>query len=204
MAAFGSWPSIRKHGLLSTRALTDLFEVPPREKSQLLSMHRPNSVQLRHPIHGGAEIRDQKPMSDLGLQRALKDGLTPKDWYEMLNSMVFFWVSKKRLLTLVNARAYRELPHTILEVDTAKVLAEHEKDVVLSPINSGATKPFPWPRGRDTFKSIPEYPFEKWTQKRGSAAAVVELAVRKGIPGIGKAVIHVEHRYPDGKTEILI
>src|SRR5687768_14367920 len=85
MAALGSWPSIQSHGLLSTSSLLDLFEISEASRVTVEAAHRPESIQLSHPKHGVATVRDQIPMSDNGLRRCLADGLTPRDWYQLLN-----------------------------------------------------------------------------------------------------------------------
>src|SRR6185436_11524880 len=91
MAEAGSWPSIERHGLLSTTALLDLFEIKGAEREALELQHRPESVEIRHPRHGVAIIRDQKPLREKSLKQALQDGLAPRDWYRILNEKVFFW-----------------------------------------------------------------------------------------------------------------
>jgi hypothetical protein len=110
----------------------------------------------------------------------------------LLNDKVFFWLTEARLQKLLGAKAYRNLRHTVLHVDTARLLDRHADRVVLSPINSGCTKPMPAPRGRDTFRSLRDYPFDDWLKKRGSADAVVELAVKDGVRDIAEFVIRVE------------
>jgi len=125
MAERGSWPSIRRHGLLSTSALLDLYEVTGGERARLEGAHRPESVEIVHPKHGKAVIRDQKPMDDRGLRRALTDGLMPEDWYRILNAKVFFWLTEDRLNRLLGARAYRDLRHDVLVVDTRELLSKH-------------------------------------------------------------------------------
>lgn len=192
MAEEGSWDSIRRHGLLSTSALLDLFEVRGAARTAIESCHRPESVPIKHPVHGTAVIRDQKPMSDKGLEKALLDGLTPRQWYELLNRQVFFWVREQRLRTLLAARAYRDKRHLVLTIDTARLLARHAERIVLSPYNSGATKPNPFPRGRDTFLPMQQYPYLDWRKARGRQNAVVELAVLRGVPDIVEFIERVE------------
>src|SRR6202012_4863209 len=98
MAHHESLPSIRKHGLLCTSALLDLFEIRGTERLKIESQMRTESVVIRHSIHGKAVIRDQKPiMNDRRLQKALGKSATPREFHELLNSMVFFWVSPTRL-----------------------------------------------------------------------------------------------------------
>src|SRR5260221_1026036 len=146
MADRDSWPSIQKHGLLSTTALLDLFQIDGAKRDALESAHRPECVPILHPKFGRAVIRDQKPMSDKGLLRCLR-GLTPKDWYRLLNRKVFFWLHEERLETLLNAEAYWDKGHCVLTVDTRKLVEQHLDRIVLSPMNSGCTRPMPFPRG---------------------------------------------------------
>ena len=203
MAEAGSWPSIQRHGLLSTSALLELFEVRGEQRVALEARHRPESVTLHHPRHGTAVIRDQKPMNDAGLLRSLQGGLTPTDWYQLLNAQVFFWVSHKRLTKLLNARAYRDKRQTVLTVDTARLLARHEARVLLSPLNSGATKPFARERGPDTFLPMARYPFSFWDQKRKRRDPVAELTVTHAVPDIRDFVLRVEE-YVGGKPDTLL
>lgn len=192
MAEAGSWPSIQKHGLLSTSALLDLFEVKGSEREALEARHRPESVTIRHSKHGTAVVRDQKPMSDAALRKCLRDDLSPSDWYRLLNGRVFFWLSEGRLERLLGARAYRDKRQTILTLDTARLLARHEARVLLSPLNSGSTIMKPQPRGRDTFLPMAEYDFAHWSKKRGREDSVVELTVEYSVPDIRDFVLRVE------------
>jgi hypothetical protein len=114
-------------------------------------------------------------MSDSGLRRALLDGLEPTDWYRILNKKVFFWVTVDRLRKLRKAREYTAYRQTLLVIDTQRLLASHSDRVVLSPMNSGCTKPFPHPRGRRTFLSVAEYPYAERVGR--GLEPVVELAV---------------------------
>ena len=189
MAEDGSWPSIQRYGLLSTSALLDLYQINGRERDAIESRHRPQSVEIQGQGSARAVVRDQKPMSDNGLSRCLQDGLSPEEWYRILNSKSFFWLTKQRLLTLLNARPYRELAHTVLSVDTASLVGAHEANVRLSPMNSGCTKPFPHPRGQNTFLPISEYPFDQ--RRNRGADAIVELAIEGGVPDIAQHVISV-------------
>lgn len=197
MAEIGSWPSIARHGLLSTSALLDFYEVSGRRRTALESEHRRESVRVEHATHGRAIVRDQKPMSDSDLRKCLQDGLSPEDWYRILNDKVFFWLTENRLERLLSARAYRNTRHTVLIVDSASLLEKHAHRITLSPINSGATKPRPQPRGRDTFLPLTEYPFAEWDRKRRRRDPIVELAVAYSVPDVREFVVRVEHRGGD-------
>ena len=203
MAEAGSWPSIELHGLLSTTALLDLFSVKGAKRDALELAHRPESVAITHSEHGSAMVRDQKPMSDSGLQRALTDGLTPREWYGILNARVFFWLTEERLQRLLNAKPYRGKSQTVLTLDTAKLLRAHGPRVQLSPINSGNTKPYPHPRGRDTFLPRDQYPFEVWKKKRNRRDHVVELTVEYSVPDVRDFVLQVDEVL-DGRTSAVL
>lgn len=203
MADKDAWPSIEKHGLLSTTALLDLYEISGKARQALELAHRPESVVIRHPKHGEAVIRDQKPMDDKGLKRCLRDA-SPTEWYQILNGKSFFWLQEHRLQRLLQARAYREESHCILTVDTRMLIEKHRERINLSPINSGCTKPMPHPRGKDCFLSLQEYPFDYWVKKRGkNGDSAVELTVEYAVPDISRLVTRVEIRKA-GKVEKVI
>ncbi|WP_437911052.1 DUF7002 family protein [Sorangium sp. So ce327] len=190
MAEAGSWPGIMRHGLLSTSALLDLFEVHGPKRDAIESAHRPGSLTITHAVHGTAVIRDQKPMSDKALRRALGGSLSPSEWYRILNSMVFFWLTEKRLKRLLEAVEYRDRRQTVLTIDTARLLERHGDRVRLSPMNSGNTRPYPHPRGHDTFLPLSQYPFE--SRKARGLEAVVELTVGRSVPDIRDLILRVE------------
>ena len=200
MAEDGSWPSIARHGLLSTERLVDLFEVPEPQRTMLLTQHRPECVPLTHPRHGHAVIRDQKPLQITKLQRLLTD-LTVTQWIQLLNSHVFFWLHPDRLATLLNARAYRTRPHVVLTVDTRSLVSAHAARVRLSPINSGATAYLNGHRGSATFQPIAAYQHPR--SRLRPPKYVIELAVAQHIPDIVDHTLRVERRHGDRVLEAL-
>ncbi len=192
MAEDESWESIRTHGLLSTSALLDRFEVEGEERLAIESARRPEIVAIEHPKLGRALVRDNKPMQEKSLEKCLLE-MTPREWYEHLNRRVFFWVEQKRLLKLLGARENRDRLHLVLEVDTAELLRRHGERVTLSPINSGATFAMdPAPRGPETFRRIADHPDGK---------PVVELAVDHAVPDITDFVVSVSRWHGVEKLE---
>ncbi len=121
-------------------------------------------------------------MQERSLKRCLH-GMTPREWYEHLNRRVFFWVEWKRLLKLLGARAYRDRPHLVLEVDAAALLRRHTEKVSLSPINSGATFALgPAPLAPETFRRIAEHSDDK---------PIAELSVDYSVPDIAEFTLRV-------------
>src|SRR5574341_416177 len=100
MANEGTWESIRRWGLLSTTALLDLFSVDGQERYLIESCHRPHSVEISHPQYGKVTIRDQAPIRESALDKCL-DGITRREWYELLNRKAFFWATEARVETLL-------------------------------------------------------------------------------------------------------
>ena len=200
MAENGSWPSIEKHGLLSTSALLDLFGIKGNSRSKIESTHRPTSTSISGGSLSGAVIRDQMPMSNSGLMKALPSNITPRDWYRLLNSKVFFWLTKDRLFRLTSAKAYKNKQHDVLEICTSSLVAAHKERLWLCPINSGCTKPFPHKRDFNTFSRISTYQYQHWKQKRKAGERVVELAVDYEVKDILK---HVTAVYKVRQKEII-
>jgi hypothetical protein len=187
-------PSIRRHGLLSTRALLDLFEIAGALRQNIETRMRSQSVTITHPRHGVAVIRDQKAiMSDHRLEQALGGSATAAEFHLLLNSKVFFWVRADRLRTLRDAAAYREEPQLALTLDTRRLVEVYGHELTLCPMNSGSCKPMPHPRTPRIFQTIRDYDFEFWRRRKGAAAkAVVECTVERAVLDVDRFILQTE------------
>jgi hypothetical protein len=180
MAEAGSWPSIRRHGLLSTSEVVRRSALSRVAKTELCREHRREKIQVDVPGVGVILLRDQKPMEEDRLRQALTDGTTPGEWYELINERVFFWAREERLLGLLTARHYRNLEHDVLTIDTASLMAAHQPRVRLCHMNSGNTFPIPHHRGRNAFVPIEGYP----ARRSGiPVKEVVEVTVQSHVLG---------------------
>lgn len=204
MASGGAWPLIRKHGLLSTIELLKKFKIDADTTETLVSQYRPHSVEVVSPEGEIALVRDQRPMSDSGLVRALPESISPSDWYEKLNSLTFFWPTEERLKKMYAAKPYIGKKHDIIKVDSNSFVEEYYEHIVLCPINSGCTKPFAHKRDFSVFHEAIDYPFEQRRKSRGLSNAVAEIAVPGGVPNISDYVIEVlQTENVDGEIKIL-
>jgi hypothetical protein len=203
MAEDGSWPLIQRLGLLSTEALLDAFEINDERRLSILASRRPASIVIRSDLHGEAVVRDQIPLRESTLNKVLEDGLTPTDWYRLLNSFVFFWPTEERLQTLLSAKAYRDRAHTVLVVDTERLLAHHGDCLFLSPINSGSTLFDARPRGLATFRAMSDYPYDAMRRRRGPAGAIAEVAIQGGVRPIQPPLESVTRRKGEAVLEEL-
>jgi hypothetical protein len=193
MAEPGSWESIKRHGLRSTTALLDLFEYQSEARREIERVRRPDSIEIQHPTHGTARIRDQKPLQLRRLEKILID-ISVEEWCVTLNSRVFFWTTEERLLRLLGGKMYRATEHDVLVVQTAELVERYGEAITLAPYNTGATVQTAPPRGVGTFRRIEEYDFEYWRKKRSRKTAVVELAVDYAVLDIADFVVSVERR----------
>ena len=192
MAWEGAWPSIAKHGLLSTEALLDLFECRGSDRNMILRHRRPESITITHPRLGMAVIRDQKPIDDTKLARCLTGGMAVSEWYALLNSKVFFWTTQERLFKLVCAAPYRSHRHCILTLDSRSLVSDYFADITFAPINSGATFTDGTLRGFDTFTPFDRFPYDIYRAKGRKATDVfVELTVSCGVNDILKYILSV-------------
>ncbi len=185
MSEAGSWPSIQKHGLLSTTALLDLYEISGSKRFELESSLRRKSFRIQHSKYGAAIIRDQgalcdKPSKGIYLKDCLEN-TTVQEWCEFLNRKTFFWVDEQRLVWMLNSPMYRGRSHWIIVVDTKLLVDLYEETIALCSINSGSI----WngkTRGISSFRTIGDY----------RNRFIVELAVEYSVPDVSELAIAVE------------
>lgn len=188
MAERGAWDSIRTNGLMSTTAVLDHLEVEGGERSRFESEHRDQKMDVRAGHPSNIVLRDQKPMPEGRLLQALTDGTTPRQWYELINNKVFFWVEEERLHRLLGARDYRNLEHDVLTLDSTKFIPAYAEVIFLCHMNSGNTWPIPHRRGTQVFRRIPDYPAKSSGKPDKN---VVELVVDYAVPDIADFVVEV-------------
>lgn len=186
MAEADTWASIQHRGLLSASAALDALGVTGSRRTLLESGHRPDMMSLHAGHSDDIVLRDQKPMPPGRLLHALPPNLPPAQWYRLINSKVFFWVSAERLGRLL--RSYGSVEHDVLRVDTARLLASHADRTWLCHMNSGNTWPMPHRRDADIFKRIPDYPVNR---AGNPTKEVVELVIDYAVPDISDHVVEV-------------
>jgi hypothetical protein len=176
MAADGSWPSIARPGLLSTAALIERWEIEsPGIRESLLQQRRPEQVAIEHPEHGLAIVRDHKPIREAALAEALV-GMSPEQWFCVLNERVFFFLQRLRLESLLGA--YSKAPQIVITVDTASLVSAHEERIELCRINSGYAQPHnKVARNRQSFLPIADYTHRDRVEPNPRGLDIAELTV---------------------------
>jgi hypothetical protein len=197
LAEAENWPSIRRDGLFSTCALLDRTGIDGSIRALLEREHRPN----RTILPTGWIIRDQKPMPPAALRRCLV-GLTVTQWYELLNSKVFFWFDIERLNR--QRRASGRFTQVVLKIATHRLLDRYAPQTTLTPINTGNARRKPALRGAATFVPYSTWVKTAWLSEaqalgirsRPSSHPPVELAVSDSVPDVMDFVVSVRELAP--------
>lgn len=178
-----AWPSVQRHGLLSTQQLIDLFNLDAAERDRLLNAPRKRSTVLRAPGLPPAVIRDQKPMKFIAEKIDPDSSLAA--YLAAINSRVFFWASAQRLDRLRQAKQYRTEGQVVLHVDTRALVERHGPRIELCRLNSGAVTQKNHPmRGHRSWLPIADYPYAEYRRRYGRDGALVEVTVLDAVPDI--------------------
>ena len=191
LTAPGAHRGIRRHGLLSARAILDRLGIEGEERTRLLERRRPCEVPLSRPGLGAFALNDNLPLTEAALARCLDGGMTPADWLRLLNSQVYFWPSEKRLASLLGARTNRDREREVLVFDTLSLARAHAARVRLSPINGGSTIRTPARRGRSTYAPLLEHGYGAWRRLRGRLDTIAEVAVEGAVPDAAEHLVEV-------------
>jgi hypothetical protein len=188
-----NWLSIQKHGLLSSALMLKKHGL-----DKWISCHRTENLQL--PDY--TIIRDQRPMPPTALSRCLAQGLTPNDWYALLNQRIFFWIALERLH---RQRQACNTPQYILTIDTERLLAKHAWHAAVTPFNTGNAKRAAARRGAASF-----VPYDTWLNSGWDSEAIalgtkprplnhkpVEFTITDAVPDIFNFIIDVQRLEPD-------
>jgi hypothetical protein len=173
-------PSICRHGLLSTERLVSLAGLNGVHRAGILSQYRPNGVELPN----GIVIRDQTPMPPDLLAKALAPGITPSEWYRLLNGFVFLWGNFERAER--HRVAFGRSSQVLLVFDAALLLTKLGHRVLLSPINSGNARRRPAPRSARLFIPYHEWSDQGWPklegQRRSRSVMPAEIVLEGHLP----------------------
>jgi len=199
LADEANWPSIEKRGLLPAEALISEAQATGPDGRSLTRAHRPKHTVLSTGVH----LRDQKPMPPKALASCLV-GLTPPQWYALVNAHVFFWFEPERLNR--QRAACEARPQVVAIVRTAELLEQYAHATFLTPFNIGFALRKPARRSEASLVPYKVWTSSGWlteTQAAGSRPRSrthrpAELLVRGPVPGFGRFVKSVV-KLPAGK-----
>ncbi len=198
MAEAANWPAIQREGLHSASALLERAGLSGEEREHLEKRQRLAHTELPN----GVQLRDQRPMPPTALASCLI-GLTPSEWYALINARVFFWLDPQRLNR--HRAACHLRPQVVLTIDARRLVAAYAEKITVAPINSGNARRRPARRGAATFVPYASWLASAWTSEaaslgtpvRPSSHVPVELTVTGSIPDIMQFVVEVQHLAPD-------
>jgi hypothetical protein len=137
------------------------------------------------------------------LARSLDGDLTPADWFEAINSKVFFWLSPDRLNR--HRAAYVSRAQIVLTVDAASMLTKYRDAASVTPINVGNARRRPALRNLSTFVPYTRWIADGWAHEnvagrsaRKSSHFPVELTVEEAVPDVLEYVLAIKE-LPPGK-----
>lgn len=152
-------------------------------------------------LPSGILLRNQRPMPPKALFQCLDPPLTPRDWYELVNVRIFFWLDRDRVLR--HWAASRGTPLVCYTVSTARLLERHAPFVELSPFNTGNALRRAARRGHRTFVPLVDWMRLGWNTEalpgavpRSPSHKPVELTVRRSIPDFLSLVVNQSHIAP--------
>jgi hypothetical protein len=192
-----NWSSVQRYGLLSACELLKLTGVPPAIRERISTAQRTRLTVLSDSV----VIRDQRPMPPAALQKCLI-GMTPAQWYALINQKVFFWCDPERLNR--QHRACGERPQIALTLDTERLLSRHGDRVALTPFNTGNARRKPAIRGRATFVPYSAWLASGWrseadglgVSRRPFSHPPVELTVADAVPDAAEFIVAIEYLRP--------
>ncbi len=184
-----NWPSIQRVGLHCATALIKQAGLRGAA-ARSFGFHRgPNAT-----LPSGVRLRDQVPMPPSALERCLDAGLTPADWYALVNAHVYFWLDDERLAR--HRRACAKRPQIVVTLDLPALLARHGSRAYLTPFNVGNARRRPASRGQRTFVPLDAWLETRWDSEarpgdkpRARSHAPAELAIAGAVPDVMDFVI---------------
>ena len=197
MAEAANWPAIQRDGLHSASALLDIAGITGQDRERLERNQRVTHTELPN----GVQLRDQRPMPPTALAACLI-GVSPSEWYALINARIFFWFDPARLN---RQRAACDLrPQVVVTVDANRLVAAYAEGVALTPINTGNARRRPARRGAATFVPYAAWVTSAWASERASLGISerppshppVELTIAGSIPDIMQFVVQVQQLAP--------
>jgi hypothetical protein len=135
------------------------------------------------------------------LARSLDGRLSTADWFEAVNSKVFFWLCPNRLNR--HRAAYAARAQIVLVVDAASMLTKYRDSAFVTPINVGNARRRPALRNLSTFVPYARWLADGWAHEniggrspRKSSHFPVELTVEEVIPDVLEYVSTIKELAP--------
>ena len=182
-----AWPLIERHGLLSTNSMIDRFVRDPERADRLRSERRGKPVPLYEGETGErAMLNDNIPLIFSRLAGALDDGLTPVDWLQLLNKRVYFFPSREKADSFIEAGRRGGRTKLMLTFDAHSLATAHLDRLFIAPINTGSALRTPARRGHAIFAPVASVSWDEFAARRAtikkSPDTVAEVSLLGDLP----------------------
>ncbi len=174
------WNGIQRHGFL--RAI----DVLPKRCRALRT--EPTCVDMADGTR--IMLRDQL-RTRVDPTRSL-DGITPSEWWQLVNSRVYFFCRQREADTLVDSYLGREFTQEVIKLRTKPLLEVVTKDIEVTTVNVGVFPRTKGPsRGRSSFIPLADYPL-------ADAPKIREITVVARVPATSTAITSIVRHEVDG------
>ncbi len=191
--AAGAWSTLREHGLLTTACLLKRTCLDSEEsRREIASRRQLGNISLEVPGLGTVIVRDQRPLNQAGLVKALPQGFEPQRWIDLLNARIFLWTRKQDCMKLVNATLCRGRG-TLLELETSSLIDAYETYIELTTFNVGYALRKPKARSLESFVSFASYPSSELHTIR-------ELTIKRSVKDLQRYVLAVKEWNESGSS----
>jgi hypothetical protein len=197
LAEISNWPFIEEEGLKCAATLLEQSSLDPEETERRVREQRISRLVLPD----GRVLRDQNPAPESALKRCLVD-MEPSEWYQILNSRIFFWVDVDRLNRV--RRAMIDSEQVVAVIDTEALLSKYGASAAVTPFNIGNAKRKPSQRGSSTLVPYPTWKCSGWDtessgiggRSRSRSHKPAELVIETAIPDIRQYVLELRRLAP--------
>jgi hypothetical protein len=181
----GGWHGIQSHGLLRT------IDVAPLGCEEL----RPEVTRVEAPDGLHITLRNQL-RSRIDPTPSL-DGVTPSEWWRLVNSRVYFFCRQSHADELVESCLRQNLVQEVIKLRTRSALEFVADNVEVTTVNVGVFPRTKGPsRGPNNFVPLGEYPV-------ADAAKIREITVAARVPLPSSAITSVVRHDLDGSRSRL-
>jgi hypothetical protein len=140
-------------------------------------------------------------MPPAALSTCLDPGLSPQDWYDLVNGHVFFWFNHERVQR--HGVALRGRAQVLLTIDANALVASYEKSAYVTPFNIGNARRSPALRGRRTLCPVSSWRQHGWKlelppggRERNPRHVPAELLVKDAVPDIMRFITKKQYIAP--------
>jgi hypothetical protein len=176
----GGWEGIQRHGFLRTIDVASESSGKLRTEITRVETADGTQVMLRDQLRTRAD-----PTRSL-------DDITPSEWWQLVNSRVYFFCRQRDVNTLVESYIGRRLPQEVIKLRAKPVLEVVADEIEVTTVNVGVFPRTRAPsRGRSSFVPLADYPV-------ADAAKIREITVAARVPIASSAITSVARYEVDG------